>query len=104
MAEEDFQFSLYRNDLIFIQCGKDSLKLHRKAKESNHPKVKEESSGLYYFNAFDISMCNLKIETDDDCYSARTAGKNLALIQKYNIDPIGNYTPVKCPEKRKGFR
>jgi hypothetical protein len=38
----------------------------------------------------------------DDCYSL--GGKTLQRIQKYQVDVLGNYAPVRLPEKRQRFR
>jgi hypothetical protein len=46
----------------------------------------------------------LKIETHDRRYLQSSLGvKTLESIEKYQVDVIGNYWPVRIPEKRMDF-
>lgn len=102
MMESNFQFSLYPKDLVFISSRKGiALNL---AKGAIGNTVRLEKEGLYYFNGLNISTGAIGIMTHDRRYAKESlGGKTLQSIQKFQVDVLGNYTPVKLPEKRQSF-
>ncbi|MCK7461233.1 MAG: hypothetical protein MZU84_03780 [Sphingobacterium sp.] len=85
----NFQFSLFRNDLISIN-------------ESG----KEVKKGFLYYNSFDIDSSRIIVESIDRShladsnikekqYQKRYSILNLPKIKKYQVDILGNYSEVK---------
>lgn len=103
MKPEHFLFSLFKGDLIYVESKKEiSLAL---AKEAVGEKTIQVKSGLFYFCGADISDGSIKIETHDRRYSKGSLGvKTLTLIEKCQVDVLGNVRKVKLPEKRLEFR
>lgn len=103
MKPEHFLFSLFKGDLIHVESRKEiSLALAEKAIGEKTIQVK---SGLFYFCGADISTGSIIIETHDRRYTKRGQGiKTLTLIEKYQVDVLGNISKVKLPEKRLEFR
>lgn len=103
MDDKDFRFSLYAGDLVRIQNQKPiKLKL---AKGGTGEPVIARADGMYYYQGADISTAAISLSTHDRRYSARGVGfKTLQLVEKYQVDILGNYYPVKSPEKRMAFR
>ena len=100
MKEEDFIFSIYPKDLIFIR-GKNKIKLKPNNKEKEEKQVDELFA--YYINA-GISVASITIETHDRKYIQPSLGiKGLNKLEKYEVDILGNYHKVKLPEKRLPF-
>lgn len=51
---------------------------------------------LAYFEGGNISTGAITVTTHDDAYIADGLGfKTLQKVQKYQVDVLGNYTPVK---------
>lgn len=102
MKEEDFIFSLYPKDLVYIK-GKNKIKLNPSNNENETPIEVDEVLG-YYVKA-GISVAQITIITDDNKYIQPSLGvKGLQCIKKYEVDVLGNYYEVKLPEKRKKFK
>ena len=102
MKEEDFIFSLYPKDLVYIK-GKNKIKLNPSNNENEAPIEVDEVLG-YYVKA-GISVASVTIITDDNKYMQTNLGvKGLQSIKKYEVDVLGNYYEVKLPEKRKKFK
>ena len=103
MDDSYFKFSLYPKDLIRIR-SKKGIKL--KAVNRNAD-LQEYSTNdcLCYFVTFCISTGALSIETHDRKFvQPSLGGKTLLSIEKYQVDVLGNYSPVALPEKRMKFR
>ena len=102
MKESDFLFSLYPKDLVFISSRK-GIKLNLAKDAVGNVEILQKE-GLYYYDGFGISSGALKITTHDRRYfQPSLGGKTLERIEKYQVDVLGNYTPVKLPEKRQKF-
>lgn len=101
MADKDFIFSLYPNDMIHI-VGKNKIKLNgRNAKEKESTEV--EDLFAYYIKA-GISVAALTIINHDGEYEQTNLGiKTLKCFEKYEVDVLGNYHKVNLPEKRMKF-
>lgn len=103
MKPEHFLFSLFKGDLIYVESRKGiSLALAEKATGEKTIQVK---SGLFYFCGADISTGSIGMEIHDRRYTKRGLGiKTLTLIEKYQVDVLGNVSKVKLPETRLEFR
>jgi len=100
MKDEDFIFSLFPKDLIFIK-GKDKIKLNPNDKKGKAQEVEETFA--YYVKA-GISSATITIQTHDGKYGQPSLGiKTLKALEKYEVDVLGNYHKVKLPEKRLPF-
>lgn len=102
MDEKDFLFSLYSNDLIYVESKRDiSLKA---AKGSTLAKERKQKEALVYYRGADIATASIGVVNDDNTYSMRGLGiKTLQSIRKCIVDVLGNVAFV-TKEKRQGFR
>ena len=100
MKDENFIFSIYPKDLLHI-VGKNKIKLNPNNKEEKAIEVDEVYA--YYVKA-GISVASFTIQTHDNKYIQPNLGiKSLKLLEKYEVDILGNYHKVKLPEKRLPF-
>lgn len=103
MCDKDFLFSLYSGDLIRVQSNKP-IKLNL-AKGGTGEKVITQKDGMYYYQGANIANGQIHITTHDRRYEQPSLGfKTLQSVEKYQVDILGNYYPVKSPEKRMPFR
>lgn len=103
MLPEHFIFSLYPNDLIRITSKRD-IKMALRQKDSTLQKnrmVKDEE--YLYYKAADISVATIICTSHDNAYETRPGIKTLKKIEKYQVDILGNVTPVHR-EERQPFR
>ena len=102
MRDEDFIFSLYPNDLVYIRAKKP-IELNPKSNKEDKSKLVDDVIG-YYVSA-DISSGSIEIDSHDSKYNKRGIGiKTLVELKKYEIDVLGNIHEVKLPEKRMDFK
>ena len=95
-----FIFSIYPKDLLHI-VGKTKIKLTPNNKENNS--IEADEVMAYYVKAGISSAC-ITIQTNDNKYIKSSLGiKSLKLLEKYEVDILGNYHKVKLPEKRLPF-
>lgn len=100
MKDENFIFSIYPKDLLHI-VGKNKIKLNPNNKENKPIEVEEV---LAYYVKAGISAASIAIQTHDNKYMQLSLGiKGLKLLEKYEVDLLGNYHKVKLPEKRLPF-
>lgn len=103
MDDKDFLFSIYPNDLLYIESQR-GIKLKTKKGSSKQEQIVRKA-GLYYFKGLDIASGNLSIITHDNSYEQPSlGGKTLSCLKKYTVDALGNYSEVLLPEKRKPLR
>lgn len=103
MDDKDFLFSMYPNELLYIERQKE-IKLKTK-KGSSRQKEIARKAGLYYFKWLDIASGNLFIITHDNGYEQPSlGGKTLSCLKKCTVDALGDYSEVSLPEKRKPLR
>lgn len=103
MDDKDFLFSMYPNELLYIESRK-GIKLKTK-KGSSRQKEIIRKAGLYYFKWLNIAANALFIITHDHSYEQPSlGGKTLSCLKKYTVDALGNYSEVSLPEKRKPLR
>ena len=104
MNDEDFVFSLYPNDLIRI-CSSKDISFNKVNKKSNLPEKMTASRGegvFLYYKGMDVSTAVLKGITHDNTYEYRSIGKTMQLIEKYEVDVLGNIHKVER-EKRMDY-
>lgn len=103
MREEDFCFSLYPNDLVRVSREKP-FELKVSQPDSDLPETVQCTSELLYYVSLDINSAVAAFRSHDNSYSLPKLGlKTLDSIEKYTVDVLGYYHPVKR-EKRLGFR
>lgn len=102
MDDRNFVFSLYPGDLVYVESTK-GMTLTVQDGGTGEKQI-TRSSSLVYFRAFDISTAAMVATLHDRSYTIKKLGtKTLPFMQKYQVDVLGNYAPVKIPEKRQGF-
>ena len=78
--------------------GKNKIKLNPSNKDEKSIEVDEVFA--YYVKA-GISVAQINIQTHDNKYTQPSLGiKKLKILEKYEVDVLGNYHKVKLPEKR----
>ena len=103
MDDKDFLFSMYPNELLYIESRK-GIKLNTKKGSSRQEQIVRKT-GIYYFKGLNIASGNLFIITHDHSYEQPSlGGKTLSCLKKYTVDTLGNYSEVSLPEKRKPLR
>lgn len=104
MRDSDFLFPLYAGDLIRIKAKKPiGLQLANKD-ASGEPELQRKEWMLYYVSA-GITTGSITVTTHDRKYQKDSLGlKTLLSIEKYEVDPLGEYHKVHTPEKRQTFR
>lgn len=103
MDDKDFLFSMYPNELLYIESRK-GIKLKTKKRSSRQEEIIRKA-GLYYFKGLNIAANALFIITHDHSYEQPSlGGKTLSCLKKYTVDALGNYSEVSLPEKRKPLR
>lgn len=100
MSDENFIFSLYPRDLIYIE-GKNKISLI----ETNGKGEQIEVDNLFaYYVKAGISSGSITVQTHDNKYIKSSLGiKSLKNLRKYEVDVLGQYHEVKLPEKRMPF-
>lgn len=95
MKEDDFLFSLYSNDLILVERDKP-ICFSLMHEDSTLPKKYETKKELVYYKGGDISNGGIRIETHEGAYFLKSLTFGIVQkVQKYQVDVLGNYTPVK---------
>lgn len=104
MRDSDSLFSLYAGDLIRIKAKKPiGLQLANKD-ASREPELQRKEWMLYYVGA-GITTGSITVTTHDRKHQKGSLGlKTLLSIEKYEVDPLGEYHKVHAPEKRQTFR
>ena len=102
MKEEDFIFSLYPNDLIFVDAGKE-IPFKAALKGSTLDPEKKASRFLMYYKGADIAGGTINGVNHDSTYGIRIGLQRLKGIRKCRIDVLGNISLVG-KERRKTFR
>lgn len=103
MQQQDFCFSLYPGDLIFVRSRRN-ITLNVAKGGSGDPKIFRKELLCYYQGA-DISSGTVELTTHDRRYNQAGLGiKTLLSIEKYQVDVLGNCYKVRLPEKRLLFR
>lgn len=104
MSEENFVFSLYKNDLIRVYSKKDiSLNVVNKKGDLPAKMTVSGDEGVFlYYKGMDIAVATLNGITHDNTYEHRSIGKTMKRIEKYEVDVLGNVRKID-KEKRRDF-
>lgn len=107
MSPEDFIFSLYPNDLVYVKHKRSFMltlnKDYRGKSTLANEKIQRNEAFLYYQGA-DISTGAMKLINDDGAYEIPGLGlKTLVDIQKWSVDVLGNRRRIK-KESRQTFK
>lgn len=95
MKQDDFLFSLFPNDLIKVTSQKN-ITLTKARQDSDLDDTYSVTSEFMYFVSASISTASFKCETHDGAYMISSLGiKTLLSLEKYAVDVLGNYYPVK---------
>ncbi len=95
MKPEDFCFSVYPNDLLYVE-HKNVLKLSLVDRESTLPLSYETKSELLYYISAGISVATISCRNHDNTYEIKSLGvKTLAKLEKYTVDVLGEYHRVE---------
>lgn len=96
MNDEDFAFSLYPNDLVYLEkynkaiCGKFA-----KSESEDSEKPVEIKSGYLYYISTDISSGACNFVNHDSSIEFRSVGfQNIDIIEKYTVNILGEYHKV----------
>lgn len=102
MKDEDFLFSLYPNDLIYIE-SLSPVSFHTVKGCTLVPKIERKEMLLYYRKA-GISTASITVLNHDNTYVKESLGiKTIGKLQKCTVDILGNVHYVQ-KEKRVGFK
>lgn len=102
MKDEDFVFSLYPKDLIKVTFKKEKEFSLVNEASLLPPKMLTKEIFVYYVSA-SISGASFHVINHDNTYKINSLGaKTIPLIEKYQVDVLGNYTKVG-KEKRQYF-
>lgn len=102
MNDNDFIFSLYRNDLIFLK-HKESLDFTVVHKNSRLPEKNSVQETYAYYKRTHSGTGNIRIINHDNSYIIKGAGvKTLLELKKCQVDVLGNISE-SGKEKRIGF-
>ena len=105
MDDKDFQFSLYPNDVIYVESKrKINFKvIKEKSKDSTLEPQINCLSVLGYYEGTDIATGSINVITHDNSYLKHGQGvKTLVKLKKYQVDILGYVHPVH-KEKRQAF-
>ncbi|MCL2386448.1 MAG: type II CRISPR RNA-guided endonuclease Cas9 [Defluviitaleaceae bacterium] len=102
MSDDDFIFSLYPNDVVFVK-QKKHLELKKSRKESSLPATKSYEDIYAYYKGTNIATGAITIINHDNSYTKESLGvKTLLLLEKCQVDVLGNITKVSR-EQRQDF-
>lgn len=103
MKDENFLFSLYPNDLIYV-THKKGIKLSKTNKLNTLPNLCEGKEFFLYYKSMGISSAALTCINHDNTYYIESLGiKTLEKLEKYTVDVLGTYHKVER-EKRLSFK
>lgn len=103
MEEKDFVFSLYPNDLVYIESVK-GIPLRLNNSEVNGQDIKTVNSLLAYYIGTNRDSATIKGETHDGAYVIKKLGiQNLKKMEKRQVDLLG-YVTIVSKEQRMKFR
>lgn len=104
MDEKDFLFTLYPNDLIYVESKKEMIfKIPSKKRKNSTLEPEFSCHKIFgYYQGTDRYGGVIDILTDDGAYLDHGQGvKRLLKIKKYQVDVLGNIHLVKKEIRRK---
>ncbi len=104
MDDNDFLFSLYQNDLVYLE-SKKGINLWKKNKSGDSTENKKvEHSLLAYYNSMNRNSAAIEGETSDGGFKFENLGiQNLKRLEKRHVDLLGYVTEVG-KERRMRFK
>ena len=103
MREEDFIFSLYSGDLIYVE-GRRDINLTVASKQATGEPELIRKEWLVYYSGANISSGAISVLTHDRKYRKDGLGiKTLRSLRKFEVDVLGEYHEVHIPEIRQKF-
>ena len=94
MNDINFMFSLYDGDLIHVRTKKP-MTMTLVSKDSSLPKDSLITDAFLYYKGCNRDSGSIFVITDRNTYKIDSLGvKTLPLIEKYQVDVLGNYTKV----------
>jgi CRISPR-associated endonuclease Csn1 len=100
MDDKNFQFSLYPGDLIHF-VSKQPKTFTRVNDDSSLNKTYDTTNEFAYYVKTGIATATITIITHDHSYVLNSFGvKKIPLIEKYEVDVLGNYHKVKREKRR----
>lgn len=106
MQEENFIFSLYPNDLVYIE-GKKEIKMKlpdKLAKNSSLSKETTKHTSFLYFRRMNISTGAVEVIVSDGTYVQESLGiRSLPKFEKWTVDVLGGEIHPVHREVRQGF-
>ncbi len=106
MKPEEFLFSLYPNDLVYIKSRKafKGKLSDKQAKNSTLPAEKEETENFFYYKGCDIDSASISVVAIDGVYSFRGFPfKTLLQLEKWTVGVLGDELHPIRREVRQGF-
>jgi len=100
MNDIDFVFSLYSNDLVKVISEKPIV--FKKERKASNPFDTYTTTETHAYYEYAESDGRITIITHDNSYSYRGVINNFAMIEKYQVDVLGNILTIGH-ETRKGF-
>lgn len=100
MSDDNFVFFLYKNDLISVK-HQNTIVLRKTIKGGTLPEMVEKREGMFYYNSADIEGGKIGFESIDGAYCGRLGIKTLESIEKYTVDVLGEYHPVRKEERQR---
>lgn len=106
MRDEEFIFSLYPNDLVYIE-GKKAIKVNMRKNLkgfSSLPEEKAMAGGFFYYRTTGIAVAQISVIAPDGVYVQESLGvKTLQKFEKWTIDILGGEPHPVQKEKRQDF-
>lgn len=95
MDDEDFLFSLYQNDLLYIESDR-GINLWKNKKNGDSTENKKVVHSLYaYYNSMNRNSAAIEGETSDGAFKFENLGiQNLRRLEKRQVDLLGYITEV----------
>jgi len=101
MDDRHFIFSLYPNDLVKV-IHRKTFKLECAEKDTTLAKSKEVKESFLYYCGANIATGAVSFVTHDGAYKTALGLKTLESVEKYAVDVLGSYSPVR-KETRQDF-
>jgi CRISPR-associated endonuclease Csn1 len=102
MKDDDFIFSLYSNDLIYVE-HKKGLSFTKVNAKSKLPATIERKGEFVYYKGTGITIGTMTVINHDNSYKIASLGaKTLLKLEKCQVDVLGNISKVGN-ELRLGF-
>lgn len=97
MDDKDFAFSLYPNDLVYMEKLNGTFKGHyAESKSENSGKSVEINKGFFYYVKTGISGASITFINNDKSVIFDNVGMlGVDIFEKYTVDVLGNYSKVK---------